>query len=357
MWNSRAEAEAGPPSVTTAGPVIAQNAGLAHGVAWVIAPTAGPRGWDAICCSQLVGVARWTWSQSSGRPTGNIWPLSSSAATSLTRESFMRVREYTTWCRWRCQRGRCWPSPPSRRPAPRGTPRPRPGGTSSRRFFSPRSPDLRLAPAALLGQPRGLVFLDRRRVLRRAALGRDSPGRRYRKPDPQYVPKIELRAKQLGKAYLLVEDLHDRLHCPMHHDFTLSEWRLPGAVERLLQHAPAQRARHGIRQQRRIRPYHLGESRLELRRERPAVRHVQEIRDVDRLLIPEDLVFDHRLQREHVDQQLAEDEGARGECRDGDPERRIALTRRFTDREPDQRAEAHGPPAERVARDVGDEGP
>src|SRR2546422_863218 len=109
MWDSRAEAETAPPSVTTAGAVIAQNAGLAHGLAWVIAPTAGPDRWEAICCSQLAGVARWTWSHKSGRPTGNIWPLSSSVATSLTSESFMRAPEYTTWCQWWCQRSRRWP--------------------------------------------------------------------------------------------------------------------------------------------------------------------------------------------------------------------------------------------------------
>src|SRR6266516_2660499 len=74
---------------------MAQNAELAHGVAWVVAATAGPDGWDAICRSQLAGVARWTWSHSSGRPTGNTWPLSSSVATNLTNESFMRAREYT----------------------------------------------------------------------------------------------------------------------------------------------------------------------------------------------------------------------------------------------------------------------
>jgi len=69
--------------VTTAGAVIAQNAELAHGVAWVVAPMAGPDRWEAICWWQLAGVARWTWSQKSGRPAGNIWPLSSSVATSL----------------------------------------------------------------------------------------------------------------------------------------------------------------------------------------------------------------------------------------------------------------------------------
>ena len=89
MWDSRAEAEAGSPGVTTAGPVIAQNAELAHGVAWVIAPTAGPNGWDAICCRQLAGVPRWTWSHNSGRPTGNIWPLSSNVAITRMTETFI----------------------------------------------------------------------------------------------------------------------------------------------------------------------------------------------------------------------------------------------------------------------------
>src|SRR3989442_11033643 len=69
MWDSRAEAETAPPSGTTAGVVIAQNAGLAHGVAWVVASTAGPDRWEAICCSQLAGVPRWTWSHKSGKPT------------------------------------------------------------------------------------------------------------------------------------------------------------------------------------------------------------------------------------------------------------------------------------------------
>jgi len=96
MWDSRAEAETGPPSVTTAGAVIAQNAGLAHGVAWVLASTAGPEGWEAICCSQLADFARWTWSHNSGKPSGNIWPLSSMVATNLTNENFMRAPEYTT---------------------------------------------------------------------------------------------------------------------------------------------------------------------------------------------------------------------------------------------------------------------
>src|SRR6266576_646504 len=95
MWDSRAEVETAPQSVTTAGAVTAQNAGLAHGVACVVAATAGPDRWEVICCSQLAGVPRWTWSHNSGRPTGNIWPVSSSVATSLTSESFMRAAQYT----------------------------------------------------------------------------------------------------------------------------------------------------------------------------------------------------------------------------------------------------------------------
>src|SRR6266516_2609315 len=90
MWDSRAETETVPPKATTAGAVIAQNAELAHGVAWAVAATASPWGWDAICCSQFAEVRRWTWSHNSGRPTGNIWPLSSSVATTLTSEKFMR---------------------------------------------------------------------------------------------------------------------------------------------------------------------------------------------------------------------------------------------------------------------------
>jgi len=49
MWDSRAEVETAPLSVTTAGAVIAQNAELAHGVAWLVAPLAGPDRWEAIC--------------------------------------------------------------------------------------------------------------------------------------------------------------------------------------------------------------------------------------------------------------------------------------------------------------------
>src|SRR5881628_2845679 len=135
MWDSRAEAETAPPSVTTAGAVIAQNAGLAHGVAWVIAPTAGPGGWDAICWSQFAGVARWTWSHNSGRPTGNIWPLSSSVATSLTNESFMRASEYTTRGQWWCQRGGAVTQPRAARcgTLSASTDRPRACGTTWRR--------------------------------------------------------------------------------------------------------------------------------------------------------------------------------------------------------------------------------
>src|SRR5439155_12729390 len=98
MWDSRAETEAAPPSATTAGAVIAQNAELAHGVAWLGEFTARPDGWDAICCSQFTRAPRCTCSHNSGRPTGNTWPLSSSTATSLTSESFMRAPEYTTRC-------------------------------------------------------------------------------------------------------------------------------------------------------------------------------------------------------------------------------------------------------------------
>src|SRR5205807_9846608 len=166
--------------------------------------------------------------------------------------------------------------------------------TSIRRFFSARPPNLLLAPAALLGESRGLLLLDRRRVLRPAALGRDSPGRGYREQNPQYVPEIKLRAEHFGKAHLPADDLHDRAHRPVPHDLPLRERGPASAVECLLEHARSQRARHGIRQQRRIRPDDFGERGPELRRERPTVRHVQEIRHVDRLLIPEQLVLDHR---------------------------------------------------------------
>src|SRR5207249_2456090 len=103
--DSVAETGPAPPSATTAVAVVAQSAELAHGVACVVTSRARPDGWAAICCSQFAGVARWTWSHNSGRPTGNIWPLNSSVATSLTNESFMRASEYTTRGQWWCQRG------------------------------------------------------------------------------------------------------------------------------------------------------------------------------------------------------------------------------------------------------------
>ncbi len=90
MCDSAVEPETTPPSATTAVAVVAQSAELAHGVAWLVASTTGPGGWEVICWSQFAGVARWTWSHNSGKTTGNIWPLSSSAPTSLTNESFMR---------------------------------------------------------------------------------------------------------------------------------------------------------------------------------------------------------------------------------------------------------------------------
>ena len=91
MCDSPAETETAPPSATTAVVVLAQSAELAHGVAWVVALTTGPDGWEAICWSQFAGVARWTWSHRSGKPIGNIWPLSSKVATNLTSERFMLV--------------------------------------------------------------------------------------------------------------------------------------------------------------------------------------------------------------------------------------------------------------------------
>src|SRR2546427_6941621 len=36
----------------------------------VVAATTGPDGWDAICWSQFAGVACWTCSHNSGKPTG-----------------------------------------------------------------------------------------------------------------------------------------------------------------------------------------------------------------------------------------------------------------------------------------------
>src|SRR5437016_3963831 len=98
MWDSPTETATAPLGAMTAVAAVAQNAELAHGVAWVVATTTGSDGWDAICCSQVADVARWTWSHRSGRPIGNTWPLNRSVATSLTTESCMRVPEYTTWC-------------------------------------------------------------------------------------------------------------------------------------------------------------------------------------------------------------------------------------------------------------------
>ncbi len=89
MWDSLAEIEIRAFKESTALAVIAQNAGLAHGAARVVASTAGPDGWDAFCWSQFADVLRWTWSHSSGRPTGNVWPLSSSVAITLITETFI----------------------------------------------------------------------------------------------------------------------------------------------------------------------------------------------------------------------------------------------------------------------------
>src|SRR5881628_1150421 len=96
MWDSRAETETVPPSATTAFAVVAQNAELAHRVARLVASTTGPDGWDAICWSQFAGVARWTWSHNSGRPIGNIWPLSSSVEITRMTETFICALQYTT---------------------------------------------------------------------------------------------------------------------------------------------------------------------------------------------------------------------------------------------------------------------
>jgi len=105
MCDSPAETETAPSSATTAVVVLAQSAELAHGVARVVALTTGPDGWEAICWSQFAGVARWTWSHSSGKPIGNIWPLSSKVATNLTSERFMLVRNILrTPSAWSCPR-------------------------------------------------------------------------------------------------------------------------------------------------------------------------------------------------------------------------------------------------------------
>src|SRR6058998_567539 len=94
--DSPAETETAPPRATTALGVVAQNAELAHGVAWVVASTTGPDVWDAICWSQFAGVARWTWSHRSGRPICNIWPLSSSVEITRMTETFICALQYTT---------------------------------------------------------------------------------------------------------------------------------------------------------------------------------------------------------------------------------------------------------------------
>src|SRR5207245_6733604 len=78
MWDSPTETETAPLGTTTAVAVVAQNAELTQEVPRVVPSTAGPDRWDAIRWSQLAGVARWTWSHNSGRPTGNICPLNSS---------------------------------------------------------------------------------------------------------------------------------------------------------------------------------------------------------------------------------------------------------------------------------------
>jgi hypothetical protein len=90
MCDSPAAIETGPPNATAAVAVVAQSAELAHEVEWVVASNAGPGGGDAICWSQLAGVARWTSPHSTGSPTGNIWALSSSVATNLTSDNPMR---------------------------------------------------------------------------------------------------------------------------------------------------------------------------------------------------------------------------------------------------------------------------
>ena len=78
-----------PLSAITAVAVVAQSAELAHGVAWVVALTTGPDGWEAIWWSQFAGVARWTWPHKSGKPTGKNWPVSISVATNFTSVIFI----------------------------------------------------------------------------------------------------------------------------------------------------------------------------------------------------------------------------------------------------------------------------
>src|SRR5207245_5985726 len=81
--------ESGAFNESTAFAVIAHNAGLAQGAAGGVTSTTGPDAWDAICCSQFADVPRWTWSQNNGRPTDNVWPLSSSVAITRMTETFI----------------------------------------------------------------------------------------------------------------------------------------------------------------------------------------------------------------------------------------------------------------------------
>src|SRR5438034_1308553 len=96
MWDSPTETETAPLGAMTAVAAVAQNAELVQGVACVVAATTGPDGWDAICCSQVADVARWTWSHRSGRPIGNTWPLSSSVEITRMTETFICALQYTT---------------------------------------------------------------------------------------------------------------------------------------------------------------------------------------------------------------------------------------------------------------------
>jgi len=88
-------AETAPPERGHCGRVIAQNAGLAHGVSVSHRTEAGQMV-EAICCSQLADVPRWTWSHNSGRPTANIWPLSQERGRRVHEREFHARREYYT---------------------------------------------------------------------------------------------------------------------------------------------------------------------------------------------------------------------------------------------------------------------
>ena len=59
VWDGPADTETAVLIATTAVAVVAQNAEVAHGVAWVSAATARSDRWDAICWSQLADVPRW----------------------------------------------------------------------------------------------------------------------------------------------------------------------------------------------------------------------------------------------------------------------------------------------------------